>query len=202
MNNKQMNHIHNTRNEITKYFSENNFIENSLKKISSPDGLYHVITKDYLQAIKTATWYVSKIEIYNSNNNLIFKIIIDDTHFFHDWIYMNNDHYLIFAENMCGGLSVLELKTGHFNSFSDGTDGFICTLFKTSPNKDLIAIDGCYWACPQIIKIFDFSRPLELPYKEIAEIYYPEKNISTVKWENDDTLLIRDHNESWLHTIK
>jgi hypothetical protein len=36
-----------------------------------------------------------------------------------------------------------------------------------SPDGLVLAVDGCYWACPYEIVFFDFANPASLPLPEI-----------------------------------
>ena len=56
------------------------------------------------------------------------------------------------------------------SSYSPDEDGFIWTDFHLSPNGEILATIGCFWACPYFIKTYDFANPLKLPLKEIKEI--------------------------------
>lgn len=56
------------------------------------------------------------------------------------------------------------------SSFSENEDGFIWTEFHLSPDGKTLAVIGCFWACPFVIKIYDFKNPLELPLKELKEV--------------------------------
>jgi len=43
-------------------------------------------------------------------------------------------------------------------------------IFIYRPDGKTLATIGCYWACPFVTKVFDFSNPMVLPLTEIKEI--------------------------------
>ncbi|OCX54471.1 hypothetical protein BEL04_09540 [Mucilaginibacter sp. PPCGB 2223] len=77
------------------------------------------------------------------------------------------------------------------NSYSPGEDGFIWTNFHLSPKGKILATLGCYWACPTVIKLFDFSNPLTLPLKEIKEIRLLDNDEIIIGWFDDETLQMK-----------
>lgn len=69
-------------------------------------------------------------------------------------------------------------------SYSPGIDGFIWTEFFISPQKDVLATCGCFWAHPYQIKIYDFRQPLNLPFKEIYSTN-DEDDMDFIEWVDD-----------------
>lgn len=79
-------------------------------------------------------------------------------------------HYLVFREDLYG-YSVLEVETGRTAHYIperswplDGRQAgetFIWTGVQYDPRSGLLAVSGCYWACPNGTLLLDFSDPLE-----------------------------------------
>lgn len=134
-------------------------------------------------------WQVSKIEVIDHENNLVSSFLIDDGRFFHHWIIAGEKEYLLFAENLCGGNSVLDLKTREVLGYSDGTDGFISTDYYPSPDLKQLAIVGCYWACPYEVQVFDISNIELLPWPMILETELKDGE-NDVVWLDDNTFRI------------
>lgn len=50
--------------------------------------------------------------------------------------------------------------------------------------KNLIVVDGCYWACPYELVFYDFSSPMSVPYKELFRV-----EVDSIKnWGNWKTI--------------
>ena len=83
--------------------------------------------------------------------------------------HSSGKHYLVFREDLYG-YSVLEAETGrevHYmpeESFpleeEKGRETFIWTGAAYDPRSNLLAVSGCYWACPNGTLMLDFSDPL------------------------------------------
>lgn len=92
--------------------------------------------------------------------------INNDGEFFTLITHANGKHYLIFREDLYG-YSVLEAETGqtvHYfpdRSWQPGWETFIWTGARYDPQSNLLAVAGCYWACPNGTLLLDFSDPLE-----------------------------------------
>lgn len=200
-----MNCINEIREKVKAEFSPNLYdVVDEFEMHYSKDKNYSA--KEIFLENKISKWKVSQIEIRDINQKVLLNIILDNEDFrFHEWIETEYDRYLVFAENQCGGQSILNLKKFEFNSFADGTDGFINCFYHLSPDYKTLAIQGCYWACPDIIKIFDFTDPMSLPFKEIKEIWSEKgEHVSFINWEDNHTIKVGifedlkiNHEKSW-----
>lgn len=95
--------------------------------------------------------------------------INDDGEFYQLIPHANGNHYLVFREDLYG-YSVLEVETGRTMHYIpekswplDGRQGketFIWTNAGYDPGTNLLAVWGCYWACPGSTVFLDFSDPL------------------------------------------
>lgn len=113
--------------------------------------------------------------------------------------HANGRHCLIFREDLYG-YSVLELETGRALHYIpekswplDGRQGeetFIWTNAAYDPKTDLLAVWGCYWACPGSMVFLDFSDPVAEQdcgcWVEMHEIMDPDydrfDDIRMVNW--------------------
>ena len=83
--------------------------------------------------------------------------------------HANGNHYLVFREDLYG-YSVLEVETGRTMHYIpekswplDGRQGeetFIWTNVAYDAATNLLAVSGCYWACPNGTLLLDFADPL------------------------------------------
>jgi hypothetical protein len=132
---------------------------------------------------------LTKVEVYDQNSNTkILDFFVNESRFFYGWLAKNNIDYLICAEDIFGGQTVVDLTNQKIVGFSPNEDGFIWTDFHLSPDGNTLATIGCYWACPYVIKLFDFKNPMNLPLTEINEIRLLENNEIITCWLDDNTI--------------
>ena len=181
-----MNKIDTVRAEIRECFDPQNFIEDSLETDLSPNNRYRLQTSEYRQTKPDLNWVVTKVEIYdNDSEERLFDFISVDR-FFHAWLTTNSIEYVICAEDIFGGQTVIDLTNRRMESYSPDEDGFIWTEFSLSPSGKTLATVGCIWACPFEIRVYDFDNPMALPLPELKtiELIGSEK---IVDWVNDKT---------------
>lgn len=104
--------------------------------------------------------------------------------------HTNGNHYLVFREDLYG-YSVLEVETGRTMHYVpekswplDGRQGeetFIWTDVAYDAATNLLAVWGCYWACPNSMVFLDFSDPLSEQdcgcWVEMHEIMDPDYDL-------------------------
>lgn len=111
--------------------------------------------------------------------------------------HSNGRKYLIFDEDLYG-YSVLDIEAGEcaryfpdesfYRDDSSFTETFIwCEAFYDR-ESDLLAVDGCYWACPGSMIVIDFSDPMKI--KEASEWYeiiddINDKDVEFREWKSD-----------------
>jgi hypothetical protein len=86
----------------------------------------------------------------------------------------NGHDYLV-----CGadyqGQTVLELDTGkRIDYLPKGAEkgvGWCWAHITVSVEKNVLGVEGCYWACPNDVRFIDFSEPMNLPFLVLAELY-------------------------------
>ena len=115
--------------------------------------------------------------------------------------HANGLRYLVFRIDLYG-YGVVELESGrelhYIPAASYPEEGetfqetFIWTGADYDPQSNLLAVDGCYWACPASTMVLDFSDPLaEQPVErwfDIRDIIDPDdmtyEDIELVGWKN------------------
>lgn len=140
--------------------------------------------------------------LIDKNENVVFEwICFDSDCDFHTIIkHQNGNEYLIYREELYG-YSVLDLKTKKTFQYYpqcvvDGSEYFIWTQVYYNPISNLLAVDGCIWACPWSLLIVDFSDPMSEPLFQIdiCDFIVDECNLYEdaifKKWDNE--LLICD----------
>ena len=183
--------IENLRNETIKYFSRSNKIHGQSEEFFSNNNKYRILKTVFKQDKADVNWFVAELEVFNSSNQLISTLILDDSDFFHAWIEKEDVNYLVFAERLCGGNSVLNLNSISLSSFADGTDGFICTEYYPSSDNKLLAAVGCYWGGPYFVMVYDISAIETLPWPVIAEINLDDDEDTKVYWNSEDIVIYK-----------
>jgi len=94
--------------------------------------------------------------------------------FWHAWVSRpGEDEYLLCGEDY-QGYTIIDLRTGecrtHFPEEAWKGFGFCWTAAYPSPDRKVLAVDGCVWACPYELVFFDFRRPDQLPLPELDRV--------------------------------
>ena len=182
-----MNHIEKIRAEIKKDFDEQAFEKGEVETDLSPSNKFRVDTTAFW--LKDRNLELTKVEVYDQDaNEKLFDFFVNEGGFFHGWATKNDINYLICAEDSFGGQTVADLTHRKMVGYSPDQDGFIWTDFHLSPDGQTLATIGCYWACPYVIKLFDFSDPMTLPLPEIKEIQLLDNNEIITCWLDNDTI--------------
>lgn len=184
-----MNYIETIRDEIQQYFNPNNAISNSNETIFSPNNKYRIETIRFRQEKPDCNWEATKVEIYlNENSTLLFSFFINESQFFHSWVTKNEVEYLLCAEDLCGGQTVIDLTNKVMSSYTTNDDGLIWENHLLSPNEDFLAVMGCYWATASFVTVYHFDKPMDLPLK-VA--YQPDwAGYDIVEWIDNKTLKV------------
>ena len=165
------NQIQKLREETKKYFDPDALIAENETPSFSPDRMYRIEWEHYRQNKPNHDWVATRVKVFdNRSSEVLFEFFKDDSHTFHTWMNLNETDYLVCAEILCGGQTVIDLTNRKMASYADGTDGFIWAQFFPSPDSKTLAVVGCFWACPYEIKIYDFSEPMNLPLRELRSI--------------------------------
>ena len=107
-----------------------------------------------------------KVIIKDQTDNVVIAYTINDGHMFLKLFHHQNRHdYLVFNIDLYG-YSVMDLADNavrHYipkESFDGGETFIWCNLHYNQENN-VLAVDGCYWACPTSVILLDFSDPMK-----------------------------------------
>ncbi len=161
------------RREIESRFARRNRNKSKREEIVSPSGNFRLTIDTYSTGPNTWTYTRGRVRRVGSR-----KVIADVKrnygHFWYSWVqHSNGNEYLLCGEDYQGQTVINLTRETISNFFPDsGYDGhgFCWTAAYPSPDSTIIAVDGCYWACPYEVVFFDFSNPDELPYREYLRI--------------------------------
>lgn len=178
------------REKFLRYFCSSFIKSGTLSKQDSPCGKYHIRIDSYSHKEKKETFNYSKAYIYRKKTGeLIFEITRNFSHFWFTFhTHSNGMDYLLCGEDY-QGYCLLNLTEKRKDVYfpTEGYDGmgFCWTAAYPSPDSKLLAVDGCYWACPYQLMIYDFTEPERLPYREVESIHSLE---TILEWKNEKEL--------------
>lgn len=160
--------------------------------------------------VKSFNGEIGKLQLSMSENTLFdkngferffWRNTDDDGEFVSLINHANGKHYLVFRFDLYG-YGVLEVESEHEmryippQSFPQNREDFKETFIWTDVNYDtqsnLLAVSGCYWACPYSVIVLDFSEPMTAQSSErwvdVHSIIDPEyeiyDDIDFIGWEN------------------
>lgn len=157
------------RKSIERVFTPNNLIADSRNVIISPSGNFELETTIYSTGATSA--FSRGVVKRLSENRIVADVKRNHRMFWHAWVnHLNGYEYLLCGEDY-QGYTIINLTTEKQQVFfaPKGHEGFgFCwTAAYPSPDGKVLAVDGCYWACPYEIVFFDFSDPTQLPLPEL-----------------------------------
>lgn len=155
------------------YFTpDNTDLENRREKLS-PSGKYKLVITPY--RTKPGCWSFTQGLIFNvENGQQIAEIQRNYSSFPYLWVedHVNGHSYLIGGADY-QGQTVIELDTGLRKDFLpaaaiDGA-GFCWAEYEYNTAKQVLIVDGCYWACPYEYKLYDFSDPMNKGWPNLTD---------------------------------
>jgi hypothetical protein len=161
------------RRAIEAFFVPENVVSDSSKVTASPSGHYELEVVRY--TTKPNSWDYSRGLVRRlADGKVIADIKRNYSHFWHAWVkHANGNEYFLCGEDY-QGYSVVNLTEEtcgiHFPDRGYQGFGFCWAAVYPSPDGLVLAVDGCIWACPYEIVLFDFSDPTQLPLPEIERI--------------------------------
>ena len=149
-------------------------IDKEPKFHTSPSGKYTVEITSYENP------RYSRGVIRNAQTEeLIAEVVRNIDHFPFSWCegHPTGHDYLICGEDY-QGQTIVELDTGQRVDFipdeAEQGAGFCWVKHYPAPDGKHLFIDGCIWAGAYEMILFDFSKPLDLPYQELNRWFVNE----------------------------
>jgi hypothetical protein len=140
-----MKNIQSIRAEIKQFFDPDSEILET-EVVISPCGHFRVKTNSYKQNIADRNCEVTKVDVFEViNESLIFSFFVNEGTFFHSWVTKNEIEYLLCAEDLCAGQTIIDLTNKNMSSYTTNDDGLIWTNHLLSPDEKLLAVFGCGW---------------------------------------------------------
>lgn len=176
------------RRETLETFAQMARLENAKESFLSPSGRYALETEEL--SMGKDTWsYARGVVTRVADGATIAEVIRNYGHFWHCWVqHPDGQEYLLCGEDY-QGYNVIDLERGengvYFPTEAYDGHGFCWTQVHPSPDGLVLAVEGCYWACPYEIVLYDFRDTSKLPLPELARL---EEYHDVIGWSDNDTL--------------
>jgi hypothetical protein len=187
------------RKELEEIFSTYLLIEGSEKEFVSPSGLYKLQVATYGEPEKPS-WNCSRGLVTRQSDGTVIADVKRNLGFFwHRWVEHPNGHeYLLCGEDY-QGYCVINLNLEAYQVYfpEEGYDGagFCWGDVNPTPDKLVLAVEGCYWACPNEVVFYDFRTPDKLPYQELGRI---SDTLNITGWTDNNIFQV----QQGIHTRK
>lgn len=196
------NRIEESREEINRYFDSSQLVQGSEEVLFSPTKAFRVETSIYQQTKPGVNWQVLKVEIIEqAAGRTLFSFFSNHSYFIHYWLTLREIDYLMCAEDIYGGQTIIDLTNEKMVSYAPSDDGFIATDYYPSPDKNLLGIIGCVWACPYVLKIVKLDTIMDLPLAEIMETEINDYLVDQLVWLDNETIGFRNKEGIISHTV-
>ncbi len=186
--------------ELMPLFCEENLTDNKVVEIKGWSSEYKVVVNNYCGKIGEYNRQGSKCFFYEGD--ILCKewyCFYSSAEFYQLITHKNGKEYLIFRQDLYG-YSVLKLENGEIMQFFpecsfDGVETFIWTEVHYNPENNVLAVEGCYWACPYSVQLFCFENPMcdEPKFVDIIACldgdYDVYDELTFLKWEKGDLYL-------------
>lgn len=178
------------RRELEEFFGRENLIADGHESAVSPSGRYRLDIDEY--RVSPQHGYYSRGIVWRVEDDTVIADVKRNYDFWHAWVaqHPSGNEYLLCGEDY-QGYTVINLDRGVVANYlppeaSEG-NGFCWAAAYASPDGGMLAVEGCYWACPYEIVFYDFTNPTVLPLPELHRIW-PLKRV--MGWESGDTFRV------------
>lgn len=183
--------------EVMSLFTQENYDEKEVMEFVGRTGKYRIDINRYVGSTGKYNLKGSACSFFNNNILLKTWYCIDNSAEFYRLItHKNGKDYLLFRQDLYG-YSVLDIETTQimhfFPDYSLNTgETFIWADVYYNPINNILAVCGCYWACPNSVQLFTFDDPIsEVPtFIDIISCldgdYDVYDEIDFIKWKDGD----------------
>ena len=161
------------RQAIEPFFSAENRVPDSAEASDSPSGTFRLEMCCY--STGREHWEYSRGVVKRvADGTIIADVKRNYGLFWHSWIeHADGNEYLLCGEDY-QGYSVINLTAGTCKTYfpEEGHKGwgFCWAAAYPSPDTLVLAVEGCYWACPVEVVLYDFLNPEDLPLRELSRV--------------------------------
>lgn len=168
------------------------------ERFETEDGFYAEraiycgkVTGLNLRASETVVYAANSSEIYRYRN-------IDENQEFLTLVrHSNGKQYLMFRTDLYG-YGVYDIAADNdFFYIPDEKETFIWTKLFYNPLNDMLAVSGCYWACPWDVTLLDFKNPMKETewlnlHSKLDPGYEIYDDIDFVHWDGTSLIVTLD----------
>ncbi len=177
--------------------------DDEVKSLS--DGKHTLVTSYYNDESHEVLQYnvsTSKTRVLDSSGATVAEVrnISYSVDFFSEVEHSNGKRYLLFSIDLYG-YSIMDLsnyKVYHYipeESFKSN-ETFIWTDVRYCSKNNILAVEGCFWACPSSVEFYEFAKPEEFPLKRICTSYEMadeldiDSDVTPLRWNDDGRIVI------------
>lgn len=140
-------------------------------EIVSPSGNYKLSSSRYKSP--GGGWNVTRGIITDSNGSVVADIKRNYWEFLYEWVqHSNGKEYLICGEDY-QGYNIVNLTDGvthcHIPDAWAAGNGFCWIKTLVSRDCKLLAVSGCFWACPYQLRVYSFEDPDTVPLQVVFD---------------------------------
>ncbi|MDR1794865.1 MAG: hypothetical protein LBR25_05670 [Erysipelotrichaceae bacterium] len=170
-------------------------IKQTPERLDLGDGYYGLRNSYECQNI-SYHWSNSQTVIFDKGDKEVYRYEnINSEAEFLTLIHHKNQHdYLLFRVDLYG-YGVFDLVDNSEFIFVPEGETFILTDPRYNPINNILAVGGCYWACPGSVILLDFTQPLvPHPYKDVMDYinggYDSYDGIKSFFWQGTDLIAV------------
>ena len=153
----------------------------------SPSGAYRLVVTEHTTS--KGCWSYTKGRVYEGDQ-LLTTIYRNYHSFLYAWVERRTGAFLLTGEDY-QGQSVVDLRSGEVKHYlpkaAERGGGFCFSSLYPSPDGMLLAVEGCYWACPYEVRVYDISDPMNGPFPLLHE---DSDNEDFLGWDDEETALL------------
>lgn len=181
-----------SRVEIESFFKKHHNIITTEPTSFSPSKDYHLTVDKY----NNDGVIYSRGRVWESSTHrMIADIKRNHDTFWHTWVQKKNKkEYLLCGEDI-QGYNVIDIENNKTYVYIDPNAleglGFHWLDALPSPDGEYLVVEGCYFSCPKITAVYDFSKPTRLPLPKVTILDNTFNNWYDVEgWVDNRTLKI------------
>lgn len=162
---------------------------------------YKLIETDYCGELEGSNYSVSFCRLLGLGNEVVceWKCYDNSARFYEVISHSNGCEYLIFRQDLYGYsvMSFADFSIFQYfpKSVMDGREDFIWTSVHYNPINNMLAVEGCYWACPNGVLLVCFATPMESIAGQVDVLQQIDGGYDTlddaefIRWDAKDLIL-------------
>ena len=187
------------RNARLPLFVPENYRGNSSRQIAEE---YTLSISEYAGKVNQYNLRGSECVLSDGDRKIAeWKSIDNSSDFYQIISHSNRNRYLVFRQDLYG-FSVFDFSSGEIRQYYpeeslQGKETFIWTDVNYNPVTDVLAVSGCYWACPYSTHLFTFADPMSERQRYVDMIEYfgggydRYDDVDFIRWEAGDMCISR-----------